>query len=159
MDKLKSYDPRNGYNVNPQACGGICGENARMLLRAWRLGKKHEPETIEKIRQASLGARNHFFGRKHSIKTKQLISQKNIGRAQSAEERAMRSAALTGRIFSEEHKRRIGLANSRRVISVETRLKMRLAKLGKKLSESHRQNMSKAHKRRHARLRGSTKVK
>jgi hypothetical protein len=43
-------------------------------------GKKISPEIRAKMSQARLGSRNHFFGKKHSKKTKKLIGSKSKNR-------------------------------------------------------------------------------
>jgi group I intron endonuclease len=59
MDKLQSYDRDKGFNIRKVAESNF--------------GLKHTPETLEKIRQGSIGKnkdkvgdKNHFFGKKHT---------------------------------------------------------------------------------------------
>lgn len=42
--------------------------------------KKHKPETIEKLKKASLGNNNPMYGKKHKNNTKKKISKANSGR-------------------------------------------------------------------------------
>ena len=53
-------------------------------------------ETKEKISQAQRGENNHFFGKKHTEETKELIRQAGLGRACSPETRAKLSTTFTG---------------------------------------------------------------
>lgn len=61
------------------------------------LGKKHTPETLEKIRQSSTG-------RKHSPETIEKIVSVHIGAKRSEEARAKMSAAKSGKEQSEKGK-------------------------------------------------------
>lgn len=49
-------------------------------MRLAKLGKKLSEEHVEKLRMASRGTRNPFFGKKHSIKTKEKWSKIRRGR-------------------------------------------------------------------------------
>lgn len=79
------------------------------------LGKKHTPETIEKIRAAGLG-------RKLSEEAKQKISKKHKGRTLSEEQRQRLAELHRGTRLSEEHKQKIAAATTSRkpVRCVET---------------------------------------
>lgn len=62
---------------------GICGrkgmptsEKTKLKLRLLQLGRKHTKEARENMRQAHLGEKNHFFGKKHSDEVKKIISEK-----------------------------------------------------------------------------------
>ena len=83
----------------------------------WRKGKKHTPETKEKIRLAKLGKK---------------LTAEHIEK--------LRLAKL-GKKFSPEHLHNLRLANCGRKFSPETIEKMRLAKLGKKFSPAHIYNL------------------
>lgn len=47
----------------------------------WWIGRKHTPETIEKMRLSKLGAKNNFHGRSHTDQTKSAISISRSGKA------------------------------------------------------------------------------
>lgn len=64
--------------------------------------KNRSKETIEKIRKATTGTNNPFYGKKHSEETKLKISQKAKLRKQPKEANENRSKKLKGRKFSEE---------------------------------------------------------
>ena len=67
----------------------------------WNKGKAWTKEIKLKISMAQIGKRlgknNHFFGKKHTLKTRQKLRKAQLGRK---------------RVFTEEHKRKIGLARS-----------------------------------------------
>lgn len=64
--------------------------------------KNRSKEIIEKIRKATTGTNNPFYGKKHSEETKLKISQKAKLRKQSEEANENRRKKLKGRKFSEE---------------------------------------------------------
>jgi hypothetical protein len=60
------------------------------------LGKKHRPESIEKIRAAVGGDKAPFLGRKHTAESKAKMSAAHRGRRDSEETRRRKSAARSG---------------------------------------------------------------
>lgn len=89
-------------------------------------GRKHSPETIEKNRQSKIGLmvgeKNPFFGRKHSDKTKRLISQSKKGKKfpKIAEaKRGIKASEATRKLFSEIRKYD-GSWKAKKVINTET---------------------------------------
>jgi len=77
------------------------------------LGKKHKPDWFEKVR-----------GLKRSQEVKDKMS-----------------AAMKGRIFTDEHRRKIGEASRGRVHSAETRAKISAGNLGRLVSEETRRKL------------------
>lgn len=73
-----------------------CGENHYLY------GKKHLPETIEKMKIAHAKENNGMYGKKHSDCTKKIISEKHKGKTISEEHKNKISNSLKGRVFSEE---------------------------------------------------------
>jgi len=110
------------------------------------LGRKHTPETIEKL---SVWHR----GRKVSEETKKKMSASHMGNKSalgykhSDETKEKVKKAVTGRMHSDETKAKMSAARKGIVYSEETIKKMSDAKKGKKMSDEAKRNMSKAHKR------------
>ena len=101
---------------------------------AW-LGKKHSPETIQKMSESATGKKHSpetkeklrliSTGKKHSPETIEKRRQKLIGRKYSAEHRKNISESLKGRKLSEEHKKNVSKGG-----------------MGKILTEEHKKNIS-----------------
>lgn len=80
----------NGTLGGEGACGRVISEEQKQASRERRLGTKHSPETIEKIRLANVGRRNSpeaiakvaefHRGRKRSDETRRKISLANKGK-------------------------------------------------------------------------------
>ena len=81
------------------------------------IGNVITEDTKSKMRDAKLGERNKFYGKKHSVETKEHLSAIRKGRP--------------GRLHSDKTKAKIGEASRKhmtgRKLSPETRLKMSLA--------------------------------
>jgi group I intron endonuclease len=103
---LNSLTP-NGYN---RELGGHAGPVP---------GRKHSPESIEKMRECKLGAKNPAFGKEHNKEWKENMSLRMSGE----------NHPLFGKKFSEE-----------------SRNKMRQSHLGMVLTEEHKQKIAEAHK-------------
>lgn len=151
VEYIKLYDSiENGYNILP---GGTLG----------RLGIKHTPEAVEKIRQANVGL-------KHSEERKRENSLRQIGKKLTNEHRINIGNAVRGRkmkpiseqtrhnmsishigikmpAFTEEHKNKIRLSNTGQKFSKETKEKMSLsAKKRLPISEETKKKLSQARK-------------
>ncbi len=94
----------------------------------YNLGKKHSPETKQKISDANKGRK----GRKRSPETKQKISDANKGRKRSPETKQKISDANKGRKRSPETKQKISDANKGRKHTTESKQKMSDANKGNK---------------------------
>jgi len=72
-------------------------------------------ETKKKLSEASIGEKNHFYGRKHSDESKKKMSD-----------------AHTGKKLSKEHRKKISKSNKGRRVSEETRKKLSEIQMGEK---------------------------
>lgn len=158
IDKYKSSDPKEGYNINPKvnASPMLNLETAKKVSNAlkghtpwnkglkgkqvaWNKGLKniYSDETKKKIGSA-------MRGKKHTEEAKRKISENNKGikRPQTKEHKENLSRALKGRIspmrgkrFSQEAKKKMSISAKKRIrtpMSEETK---------KKISVSHRKRM------------------
>lgn len=119
LNKLKPFG-KKGFNINSDAASVMSGRKhspeTLEKMRQSHLGKKMSPEAIEKTRQANLG-------RKQSPEHIEKMRQIHLGKKRSPEVRAKLSQAQLGK----HH-------NLGRKASLETREKMRQIHLGKKMS-------------------------
>ena len=103
-------------------------------------GIKHSEETRQKMRDAHLGEKNHFFGKTHSEDSKAKISATKqgcagpwLGKPRSEETKRKISESLigkAGRPHTEESKKKLSLAHTGKKQgspSLETRKKLSLA--------------------------------
>lgn len=79
--------------VSPEEFISLCRSCHRKYDESWPdwTGKRHAPETIEKIRQAKIGKANH------TPESRQAIGDANRGRVRSAETREKMSQAQLAR--------------------------------------------------------------
>lgn len=123
---------KEGYKL------GHCEETVKIIKEkrklqiAPRLGMKHRPETIERIRSSNLGLK-----RSNETIAKMKIAKQNI----SAETRAKTSAASIGRKHTLATKSKVIAALIGRPVSEETRNKIRIANTGRVISKEKRENM------------------
>lgn len=118
-------------------------------------GRKHSPETLEKMRVSQTG-------RKHSEETKKKISDSNMGHVLSEEAKQKISDANSGensvwfgRKHTEDEKIKIGIGNKGKIVSEETRKKLSVTSTGRKawnkgipLSEEIKKKISDSQKKR-----------
>jgi group I intron endonuclease len=86
IDFYKSYEPENGYNISPSAYStkGIkFSEETKKLFSEQRKGR-------------DAGKNNPFYGKKHSIESKEKIRNKKIGTKLSKETRMKMSESRKG---------------------------------------------------------------
>jgi len=117
-------------------------------------GYRQSAETRRKISDAKMGEKNPFWGRRHSIETRKLLSEHhkgmNVGRHLSNETKRKLSEFHRGRKHSEESKRKMSLSRTGTKRNLETKRKMSLALmgnqrwLGKKHTEESLEKMSEA---------------
>ncbi len=95
------------------------GEGIHIPGGYWK-GKKLSEEHKEKDRQSLLGAKNHFFGRKHTAETKAKIGLANSGKRgpsgykHTPEYRAQVSVRRKNTKASDETRRRMSEAHTKR---------------------------------------------
>lgn len=134
-------------NLHSGGRGGFSmHESTKDKIRAKATGRKMSREAIEKMKASKAAGL--------TPEVRERIRRAQLGKKQSAETKAKRAVAMTGRIVSEETRRKISEANKisrerylaanppkcrlpkvkkeRAPISEETREKMRAAKLGRK---------------------------
>lgn len=150
LDKYKSYNPLNGYNISKIA-GNPHNEfspEARKKISQANKGKIVSEETKKKISKARLGMqfteehkKNISDARKGMIFTethKNNLSkgQKGLKRKFSDEHKKNLSISMSGKVFSEEHKNRISLTSRGRnaKVTYEIVLKIREIYKSKKYS-------------------------
>ena len=126
----KSTDNEFGYNVSNG--GNVAG--------------KHSDETIQKIRESKIGAKNPMYGKASNEKQLAALAKMrmhNKGKPLSEETKQKLSIALKGRKLSEETKRKIALAHTGMKLSEEARANLSKARKGIKFSETHIENLKK----------------
>jgi hypothetical protein len=96
-------------------------------------GRKHSPETIEKIRASNLGLKHNVTvpKAKHTEEAKLKISKAVTGRKHTDQAKAKVSEALRKRVRKPETYAKIALTNTGKKASLETRRKMSEGKRGK----------------------------
>jgi hypothetical protein len=162
-DRAYRFKRNRSYNqvIDALASSGMCAE-----VRLVRSGLTEfealsiECERISFWRAASTGLTNRTNGGEGnrgmfvSEETRQKIRLANLGKKQSPETIAKRSASMTGKGYggrpagfkhSEATLAKMRAARIGRALSAETREKVRLANLGKKHSAETRAKMSAAH--------------
>lgn len=98
-------------------------------------GQKRSSETCARIREATLGERNHFFGKVYSAEERARISESLRGKRKSPEHVAKVADAQRGAKrgpLSDETKRKLSAALTGKTRPPEVREKIRLANLGSK---------------------------
>ena len=100
-------------------------------------GKKHKPETIEKMKAARKAQGNFRTGTKCTIESNQKRRDSMLGRKASNETKALLSKVHIGNKSALGHK-----------LSDESKQKIRAKKLGKKHSIETKIKMSESHQRR-----------
>jgi hypothetical protein len=78
---------------------GAKQEEARVKISSSKLGRKRAPfsaEWLAKLTESRQGERNGMYGKTHSEETRQKMRAQAVGRKQSPETIAKKSAALTG---------------------------------------------------------------
>lgn len=73
IEEVNAVSDKNYYNLvhgGPNGCEGRTGELHPMF------GKKHSPETIEKMRLSKIGDKNYWYGKHISEETKRKLREK-----------------------------------------------------------------------------------
>jgi hypothetical protein len=150
--------------------GQITTDQARReaTRRTW-LGRKHTPETRQKIKAAVAGKvrppmkeetkqkiKEALTGHTMSEETRKLWKEQRKGRTVSQETRQKISAGNKGKVISEEHlailrqpkseehKQKISASNKGKVISAETKKKISQSRKGSIVSDETKQKLSNA---------------
>jgi hypothetical protein len=118
--------------------GQINSDQARReaTRRTW-LGRKHTPETKQKIKDAVAGV----IRGPHTNETKEKISQALTGHAVSDETKELWSKQRTGRLVTDNTRQKISKANKGKTLTEEHKQKLKVSK-----SAEHKQKISKANK-------------
>jgi group I intron endonuclease len=140
---IKVMDTRypNGYNIEEGGSSkGEVAQSTRQKISAIFKGKPIKEETKEKIRQAMMGYKNHFYGKTHTPEAVAKIIAANIGKVV---------------VITEEQKKKISIANSGqrngmygKPITDEHRAKLKANSarnkpwLNKKLTETHKAHLT-----------------
>lgn len=99
LQRLKVVNNDKWLNKSVFPNFGITSKNSHMR------GRKHSPETIEKMRISKLGKNNPFYGKKHSDTQKQKWKDEKTGISIPEERKHKISQSKKNVIFSEEHKK------------------------------------------------------
>ena len=95
----------------------------------------------QRINQAKIIAKTNRLGRKHSEETKEKIRNSHLSLDLTGT-----NSPNYGIKRTKEHKKAISEANKKRIVSDETKIKMSLAKKGKTLPETQRKKMGESRK-------------
>ena len=109
---------KNGYNLSS---GGEWSPNEKIKLRGRTFTEEHRGN-ISKNHADIRGDKNPMFGKKHSLESRQKISNKLKGKSKSTEARENMSKAALNR--STEHKLKIGATKKGKPRSEETKRKI-----------------------------------
>ena len=145
LDREKTYNRENGYNVCTKAGSGA---------RAWT------EEQREKLSKSISGEKHHFYGKRLSEEHREKISRSNKGKLawnkgkspspetiEKMRECRGEKHHFYGKRQAEETKRKISESLKGHTVSEQTRKKLSAANLGKRLTEEHKQKLSDSSKR------------
>ena len=116
----------------------VMSEDTKKRWKDAKRGKKASPETIERMKRAHAGEKNHFFGRAHSDETKEKIAAAKRGKAGAR--LGIKHSDATKKKISEKLTGRVGHKHTN-----ESRAKLSAAHMGKKQlppSEETRKKLS-----------------
>lgn len=108
------------------------GYNCSMDSSNPMLGRKHSEKTKKLMSENNKGENHHFYGKKLSIEHKDKISKAGTGRVHSEKTKKQIGKSQKGKVISEEQKKLISLNNTGRPCSEETKLKISEAMKGDK---------------------------
>jgi len=114
LNRRKSTTNRKRKHFQFCECGceGIVSKGSRFLVGHGRRGKKSSPEHIRKISEALtgrpglFGKDNHFYGKKHSDKSKEKNRQAHLGKKQTQEtvDKRMNTIEANGGVWNKGKK-------------------------------------------------------
>jgi group I intron endonuclease len=116
IEQYHSSIDQNGYNIRRCPVIGFCGFTKK---------------TIEKLRDASTGANNPFYGKRHTEETRQIMSALKKGKPSHRK----------GATHTEESKQKMRAAHLGIICSEEHKAKTSAALLGIKRSDEFKQKM------------------
>jgi group I intron endonuclease len=88
-------------------------EEARKHMSEGQKGKKM-PEAYKELRSEQMkGENNFFYGKTHTLETKEKLRKINLGKTQTEESNKKRSNKLKGRVLTEEHKKKLSDARKK----------------------------------------------
>lgn len=117
---FNSTNRKIGYNIRSGGNNSEMSDVTKEKLRQLNLNKIVSIDTIKKIKNSTLGVKNHFYGKKHSNETK----LKMIGSWKNRES------------ISEETKKKMSMSQKGRKHSNEVKEKMSISHLGIKSRET-----------------------
>lgn len=107
----------NGYNIEEGGSDkGEIAESTRQKLRDSNLGKVMPEEVKIKISNSLKGDKNHFYGKTHTLETRQKIIAANVGKvvvhSEAAKEKIRQSKLgnknpMYGKPITEEHRQKL----------------------------------------------------
>ena len=129
-------------------------ESIQRMVEA-QTGKKHSPETRRRMSEAHRGEKNHFFGKSFSPEMRERMSEAHRGQTPWNKGKTGINSGEKNPFYGKKHTPESlwRMSESHKNISEETRLLMSEAKKGKRPSPETRRRMSEAQKKRHARKR------
>jgi hypothetical protein len=89
------------------------------------IGRKHTEESKKKMSNSRMGDKNHFYGKKHSEETKNLIRLKCTGVRHSEETKKKMSMSHLGKKLSENHCLNISIGKIGMILSEDTKKERR----------------------------------
>lgn len=132
-----SLAPEN-YNLHTGGNNHIVSEECRLKMSQSRLGKKHTPQTIEKISNAQKG-------KIITPEAKLKMSVSHTGKVLTQKHKDNIRAVNVGKKLSDNHIEKIGQSHIGKTFTQEHRDNMSKSRLGKVLSSEKRENISKGH--------------
>lgn len=151
-------DNENGMNLTKGGDNSCKSNESIELIRIKNTGKKHSPESIEKMsgknhhnygkklspesikkRTEKTSGENHYnYGKKMPDYVKNKLIEANTGKIPSKENRKKTSERFKGKKLTQEQKDKIGKSNKGKIVTEEARKKMSNAQKGKKHTEERK---------------------
>lgn len=159
-------DNENGMNLTRGGDTPTISKESRELIGIKNTGKKHSPESIEKMsgenhhnygkklspesikkRTEKTSGENHYnYGKKMPDYVKNKLIEANTGKIPSEENKKKTSERFKGKKLPQEQKDKISKSNKGKIVTEEARKNMSKAQTGKKRSKEAIEKVSKANK-------------